>query len=303
MSRASISVVICAYTTDRWSALVKAISSAHEQTRPAHEVILVVDHNELLLERSKEALHGTTVLANQEVPGLSGARNTGVNHATGEIVAFLDDDARAEPDWLKELATAYEEPAVVGAGGFVEPAWRDRPPRWLPSEFLWVVGCTYRGFPTARTAIRNPIGANMSFRRDAFLNAGGFTHEIGRAVSRPAAGCEETEFSIRVRQQRPDAVIMHVPTAHVSHVVTADRTTVRYFVSRCWAEGRSKALIASHVGRDVALASESSYATRTLPAGVLRELFNPRPPFGSGPVRAVAIIVGLLVTLLGFLRG
>lgn len=62
---------------------------------------------------------------------------------------------------------------------------------WLPREFMWTVGCSYRGLPTFPTAIRTPIGDNMSFRRSAFTQAGPFTEGIGRLGTTPL-GCEET---------------------------------------------------------------------------------------------------------------
>jgi GT2 family glycosyltransferase len=300
--RPDVSVVICAYTDVRWDPLVAAVEALVAQTRPLREVIVVVDHNEALLIRARDALASARVLPNEERPGLSGARNTGVRHATGGIVAFLDDDALPDPAWLETLAAAFDDLAVVGAGGLAMPEWVDGPrPRWLPPEMYWVVGCSYVGLPTEVAEIRNPIGANMAFRREALRDAGGFVEGIGRVGTVPL-GCEETELAIRIRRMT-GGVVLHLPDARVSHRVTASRVTWRYFLSRCWSEGLSKALVARHAGPQAALASERAYALKTLPLGLARALRDAIGGDAAGLARAAAIVTGLVVTTTGYLRG
>ncbi|HEX4187713.1 MAG TPA: glycosyltransferase family 2 protein [Solirubrobacteraceae bacterium] len=299
-----MSVVICAYDTRRWQALLAAVTSVQRQTLRALETILVIDHNPGLLERARGTFHShVNVVASRGEPGLSGARNTGVRIAGGEIVAFLDDDAVAERTWLNELTSAYVDGEILGTGGQVTPSWpAGGPPRWLPREFDWTVGCSYRGLPTAAGPVRNPIGANMSFRRDVLEGAGGFTDGIGRIGHRPL-GCEETELSIRARQAHRRGAIMHVPAARVRHTVSPDRLGWRYFRARCFAEGLSKARVSAEVGADGALSSERTYTLRVLPRGVLRGLRDAATGKPSGLLRSGAIVAGLLITSAGYLRG
>jgi GT2 family glycosyltransferase len=299
----SVSVIICTYTERRWPRLRDAVASLDAQTLPAHETIVVIDHDPRLLELAGPALTGTRVIENTGPRGLSGARNSGVGAANGEIVAFLDDDAVADERWLEELAGVFADPAVVGAGGVALPRWeRGVPPAWLPEEFYWTVGCSYRGLPRRTAPIRNPIGATMSFRRSVFEQIDGFTDGIGRVGSTPL-GCEETELSIRARQSYPGAVVLHVPGAVVRHTVTQERQTWRYFRNRCWAEGLSKALVSREVGSGDALSSEWTYTLRTLPAGVARGLLAGLRGEPEGLRRAGAIIAGLMLTTAGYLRG
>ena len=88
-----VSVIICAYLDDRWDDLVRAVQSICRQTRPAQEIIVVVDHNPQLLQRLSTAMPALVVVANTEERGLSGARNTGIAHAHSPLLAFLDDVA------------------------------------------------------------------------------------------------------------------------------------------------------------------------------------------------------------------
>jgi GT2 family glycosyltransferase len=298
-----VSVIICTYTQQRWAALLSAVASVGRQSRQALETIVVIDHNSELLERASVALGDVHVMASSGEPGLSGARNTGVMAARGEIVAFLDDDAVAEDTWLQELARVYDDPDVVGAGGVASPHWEaGADPRWLPEEFYWTVGCSYRGLPTQRAPIRNPIGANMSFRRAVFTQIEGFRSGIGRVGSTPL-GCEETELSIRARQAYPGGVLLHVPAARVEHAVPAARQCWAYFRSRCWAEGLSKALVTEKVGAQEGLSSEWAYSLRVLPPGVLRGLSDGVRGDHTGFLRASAIIGGFVITTAGYLRG
>ncbi len=297
MSKPDISVIVCAYTEDRWSDMLAAVDSLRGQTLTPREIILVIDHNSALFERTrKHYASGVTVIENREQRGLSGARNSGLAVVQGEIIAFMDEDATAAPDWLETLASGYDDPNVLGVGGAIVPLWATARPAWFPEEFDWVVGCTYKGMPTESTPVRNLIGCNMSFRRAVSEQIGGFRDGIGRVGTHPV-GCEETEFCIRANQRFAGKHFLFAPAARVFHNVPASRANFNYFRARCYAEGLSKALIGRFIGKGDSLSSETSYATRTLPLGVLRGLATLRP---SGFGRAAAIVVGLLTTTYGY---
>ena len=148
------------------------MASVRAQSLPSQEIIVVVDHNPALQAGLAEALPDVTVVANREARGLSGGKNTGVAVAQGDIVAFLDDDAVADQDWLKYFADSYADPAVIGVGGRTLPNWQAPRPSWFPDEFAWVVGAAYRGMPETRAPVRNLLGGNASFRRSAFADRG-----------------------------------------------------------------------------------------------------------------------------------
>jgi hypothetical protein len=142
----------------------------------------------------------------------------------------------------------------------------------------------------------------MSFRKTAFALAGGFTEAMGRVNDTPL-GCEETEFSIRLTQADQNAILLYNPAAKVEHYVPEQRSSVRYFIRRCWAEGLSKAEVSRRVGRSSALSAERSHALRVLPAGVLRGLRDIGTGDIWGAMRATAIALGLLVTTAGYCMG
>jgi O-antigen biosynthesis protein len=293
-----ISVVICAFTARRWRELGAAIDSVHRQTRRAHEIIVVVDHHEVLLARARAAWPDVLIVSNGHERGLSGARNTGASIAQGDVVAFLDDDAQAHERWLEHLSAAYDDSRILAAGGRVEPIWPDGRPHWFPAEFDWVVGCTHSAMPRETTAVRNLVGANMSFRSQTLADLDGFRDGIGRVGTTPV-GCEETELCIRAGQRWPDRVTLYVPDARVRHTVSPERTSLRYFLSRCHAEGRSKAVVARLVGRTDGLRAERTYVRRTLAAMIMRGLWRAvrrRKGFG----RPVAALLGLAATTAGY---
>jgi glycosyltransferase involved in cell wall biosynthesis len=297
----TISVVVCAFTRDRLEVLGEAVDSLRAQSLPPREVVLVIDHAPELLAEARRLWPDLKVVANREKQGLSGARNTGVAEAGGDVVAFLDDDAVAAPDWLERLAAAYADPNVLGAGGTVRPRWVEGKPGWFPPEFDWVVGCTHSGMPRELSPVRNLVGANMSFRRQPLVEVGGFSHDLGRVGTLPV-GCEETDLSIRVHQRWPAAEIRYDPAAAVEHVVPPARGRVRYFLDRCRAEGRSKAVLTGMVGSGDGLSSERSYVRRTLPLGVLGDLRDALRGDLAGLGRAAMIFVGLAATSVDYLR-
>ena len=186
MSSTDVSVVICAYTEKRWDDLLAAVASVQQQTVQPREIIVAIDHNPVLLKQAQEHLVNVIVVENEEAKGASGSRNSGIRIAQGTIIAFLDDDAIAEPTWIEQLVLPYSVPDIVGSGGKIEPLWVGKRPKWFPDEFLWVVGCTYKGIPTQQAVVRNVIGANMSVRRDALITVGGFRESFGNNKSKDA---------------------------------------------------------------------------------------------------------------------
>ncbi|WP_214365535.1 glycosyltransferase family 2 protein [Pseudonocardia sp. H11422] len=298
----AVSVVICAYTEERWDDVVAAVESVTAQRLEPHEIILVIDHNPALYSRLKRTLPDVLVVQNRSERGLSGGKNTAIQMAKGDVLAFLDDDAVAEPDWLTYLVAGYGQPEVIGVGGLTLPLWETARPAWFPEEFDWTVGCTFTGREPGR--VRNLLGGNASFRREAFHIAGGFPTGIGRsAANRRPLGCEETEFCIRLARRRPDSIFLFDARAVIHHRVPRTRSRFRYFRSRCYAEGLSKAQVTRSVGVADGLATERRYATTTLRRGVAQGLLDALLGDPAGLSRSAAITAGLVSTTVGYVVG
>lgn len=295
----AVTVVICAFTETRWEQTKAAVQSVLNQQPPPQQTLLVIDHNDALAARARREYPGLSVLESDGEPGLSGARNTGLRAATCGITAFLDDDAVARPNWLASLVEPYSDPRVVSTGGGVYPLWQAGKPRWLPPEFYWVIGCSYRGLPDRTGAVRNPIGANMSMRTTQAIEVGGFYAAVGRTAGKPR-GCEETELAIRLTVSQPGSAVVYVPDAAVDHNVTRQRATFRYFMRRNWHEGQSKATVVRLAGARAGLQHERRHAVAVLPVAVLRDLGCFVRGDATAIVRAVVTVAGFMAAVTGY---
>lgn len=311
-----VSVIIAAFSTERWDHLRAAVASVLAQTRPAREVIVVVDHNQALLLRAAGELPGAIVVPNAGANGASGARNTGVAVSHGAVLAFLDDDARASRDWLESLVAHFADPSVVGVGGRVSPLWALRRPVWFPPEFDWTVGASYLGMPGTARPVRNVWSNNMAIRRTAFEAAGGFREYFGKVGTRSRP--EDTDLCLRAaagpwgsatagRQGAPAAgprgIWVYEPAGHAGHWVPPERATIGYFLRRCFHEGRGKAGLAALDGHGQSTSAERHYTRHVLPKGIARGLRDAVRGDGAGLLRSVAIATGFSVTVLGFAIG
>jgi GT2 family glycosyltransferase len=173
--------------------------------------------------------------------GLSAARNAGVHAATGDLIAFLDDDASPMPGWLEALAEALASQNVLAAGGPVEPLFSSELPPWFSERYLpyltvfdkgpAIVGLTYNEYPR---------GTNMAFRREAFERYGLFSTDLGRKAA-VLRSCEEIEFCLRL--ERAGARILYMPEARVQHEIRTERLSADWMRARYAAQGHSEAIL------------------------------------------------------------
>ncbi len=302
-SEVTVSAVICAYTDERRELLDGSIDAVLEQLRPGDQLVVAIDYNDELVERvGTQYGSRVTVVPNSGPKGICGNRNSGIAASTGTVVAFVDDDAQVQPGWLERLRADYRDPTVTGIGGNARPVWPTERPPWFPVEFDWVVGCSHHGLPEELAPVRNLLGCNMSFRRQALQDVGGFSSEIGQ-VGGNMMRCDETELCIRLNQSSTDTRLLLDPEVKVRHWVSAERTDLRYFVRRCFWEGFSKQRLSTMVGRSDALSTERAYVSRVLPMAFFRELVaSVRSPGHrlDHLGQAAALVLGLGVTTYGY---
>jgi len=242
-----VSVVLCTHTMDRYDALTEAAGSVLDQTYDDVELVLVSDGDAAVHERMiadfDDRPDVRTHLMDENV-GLLGARNAGTGAATGDVVAFIDDDAVADGRWVERLVEAYERRDRLAVGGRMAPAWLAGRPRYLPDEFYWLVGVTHRGFgpdgdPERAGEVRNTNGSNISFRREVFLELDGFDTDIGGRKGDNHLQGGETELCARLRAEYGEGV-WYVPEAEVAHKVYDYRTDPRWIAERAFWQGYSK---------------------------------------------------------------
>ena len=297
--RPTVSVVICAYTEDRWPQLRESVASIDVQTSPPIEIIVCIDHNEELLRKSGEyfgeerpaGATPLTVLANKYNGHLGASRNTAAEVASGEVLAFLDDDAAAAADWLERLIAPYDDERVGAVGGAPLPVFEARRPRWFPYEFDWVFGCSYRGLPLTRAPLAHLIGANMSVRLSALREVGGFHSDYQ----------DDMDMSHRIAHAQHR--VLYEPLAIAHHFVPATRTTWHYFWRKCYVANREKVSVFANMREASHLGAELTFVTRTLTMGVLAEIRHVIRGDLSGLARVGAMVAGITLAGLGHLSG
>jgi cellulose synthase/poly-beta-1,6-N-acetylglucosamine synthase-like glycosyltransferase len=296
-----VSVVICTYTPDRWEQLCAAVDSVLGQTRPPFELLVSVDHNRDLYERcvqrwgDRPPAGGVPIrVVENRYPGhLGAARTTASELATGRIIAFLDDDAAAEPDWLEHMVPPFGDPAVVAVGGRPLPVFATARPRWFPAEYDWVFGCAYVGLPPSPAPILRVIGAAMAARRSD-LAAIGYFHSDDH---------DDMDMCHRLLHHSPRGVILYEPRAVVRHHVPPDRVTWSYFWRRCFRVNRGKAGAFRQMGAARNLAAERRFARGALTGGLRQsghDLVHGDP---AGVARAAVLIAGLVLAGTGYTVG
>ena len=249
--RLSLSLVVPCYSTERYEDLLRLVASLEAQTQPIDHVIFVVQQSEVLRERLQAFLNASTCSHSVEIafmdsdPGVARARNRGIDCATGDIIAFTDDDAVLATDWAEQTRRVYREnPRMAGLAGAIIPMWDSPAMAWFPRELYWMISCTY--WETSVTMpVRNGYGANMSFRRDA-LGERRFDESLGVGAWATGAwrgvGGEEPELCVRLRRET-EGDILYVPDVRAWHRVRPYRLSIRTIVRRAYWEGRFKAIL------------------------------------------------------------
>ncbi|MFM7425375.1 MAG: glycosyltransferase family 2 protein [Elainella sp.] len=253
-----ISAIIC--THNRAAYLGAAIDSLlGQQLSGANFEVIVVDNAST--DGTRQVVEARQVVETstnarlryvyEPITGLSVARNTGANLAQGEILAYLDDDAVASPQWLGELLAAYRNNEKLAiAGGRVTLLWaaNTTPPRWLSDGLAGNLGAYDLGANPLlidRPGL-TPRGLNYSIRRQFLAQVGGFDPSLGR-VGKNLLSNEElhmTELALGLGWQ-----VAYLPDAHVAHNVAPERLNRAWFLSRGWWQGISECYREQLAGR------------------------------------------------------
>ncbi len=312
----TVSVAIPAFSMKRWELLRKAVESARGQTAAVDCVVLCIDNNDELLRRATKEWanavgtrvkvipnehrdHLSRVTAHQTAHGTTrrfgagSARNTAAAAINSDVIAFMDDDAEAEPDWIERLLEVYADPSVVAAGGAPLPRYETERPGWFPANFDWIFGCAYVGLPTETAPLKHLIGANMSVRRSALEAVGGFV----------GSDFDDLNLCMRLLERFGPQSTYYAPGAVVWHFVPEERVTWRYFWRRCYFVNREKVRVFRRIGSAANLAAEREFVLRALTREVRYDLRRVLRGDTKAIYTCLAMAAGIALAGLGHLRG
>jgi cellulose synthase/poly-beta-1,6-N-acetylglucosamine synthase-like glycosyltransferase len=243
-----VTVAIC--TAGERSTLAAALDSVVRQAlSPACSIeLLVVDNGQtttdFVLLAAEDAARGSSVpvrYVREPVRGLGFARNAAIESATGELVAFLDDDAVADPTWAASLVAVYRETGAAVVGGRVDPIWEVARPDWLGDDLLGFLSILDYGPDRVLCHYPHyPFGVNIAFQRAVLMELGGFNTALGGGGA-PTYLMDEIELCSRI--ERAGKEIVYAPEARVRHLVPAARTTRSFFFQRAAVLGRAAARV------------------------------------------------------------
>jgi len=245
-----ISAILC--THNRADYLKLALESLAAQSLASRDFeILVVDNassdgTAALTQAFAERLPNLRYVREEKL-GLSWARNAGLAASRAPYLAYLDDDARAEPAWLQNLLSAFKKlrPPPACVGGRVRLDWGQAAPAWLPEKFYSLY--TYLDYGDGDFVLTEKqylVGANIAFRRDILTQLGGFNPHLGRRGNVLLSG-EEADIVERIRFQ--GLPVYYAGQAAVLHAVPPSRRSRRWLWSRLFWDGASQPLIDSHI--------------------------------------------------------
>jgi glycosyltransferase involved in cell wall biosynthesis len=259
----SVSVIICTYNPGNYPNLKEAIDSLIQQSHKADEIIVVVDGERALGDKISSTYNRqqqVKVILTEKGLSATQARNVGIRAAVGDVIAFTDDDAVADKQWIACLLATYQSTDAPAVGGKILPIWLSAKPEHLPEELYWLVGVTHAGFAEEKvTEVRDAFGPNMSFKRQVFETVGYFNEGLGFAGQRTSyIQGEEPEFGLRIKSKLGRGVI-YAPEAMVYHKVPPSKLKLAVLVKRSFYQGYTKALIKKLIPSDESLDTEKSY--------------------------------------------
>lgn len=201
--------------------------------------LLLVDNNStdstrLVVEKYTSKLALRYIFEGRQ--GRSAALNAGITAATGEVVAFTDDDVLLDKFWLANLKSTFQKHQCAAVAGRVVAQWSHPKPTWLTMEDQLAIVRFDCGDQLQQIRVP-PLGANSAFRREVFQRHGLFRLDLGVSGSKHTITCDDTEFGERLIRAKEK--IIYCPTVVVYHPVDPKRATKRYFRSWYYYNGRS----------------------------------------------------------------
>ncbi|SDX12064.1 glycosyltransferase [Paenibacillus sp. CF384] len=236
-------IAICTHNraADVKEALLSLLQQSYKQP---FEVIVIdnrsTDHTKQTVLDFRNMVDIQVRYVYEERLGLSVARNRAIREAQGEIILFLDDDAKASKDWISGIVELFDENPRIGCvGGRIDPAWEGSPPRWLSRDnhSLYSI-LDYSNDIVEMKEPAIPFGANVAFRMSVFETMNAFREDLGRVGSNLLSS-EEAELIARIRTRY---AVYYTPHASVLHKIPRSRISRKWLLRRIYWQGVSSAV-------------------------------------------------------------
>jgi glycosyltransferase involved in cell wall biosynthesis len=237
-----ISVVVCTY--NRGGLLIQTLTSLVNQSlqKSSYEVIVInnnsSDDTQAVAEQFSKNHHNVKVVIEKQ-QGLSHARNRGLKEARGTYVAYIDDDAKASPDWCERIVHAFQNvsPAPAAVGGEIHPFYESERPKWFSDELEIRTWGDHPQFLKPPEAKNGFSGSNMAFPKSILIEFYGFSTHFGM-VGRMVRLSEDTELFNRIYPQKP--WFWYDPAIRVYHLVPKRNMRISYRMKRSFKAGSAR---------------------------------------------------------------
>lgn len=295
-----VSIIICTYSEERFEDFIQASRSAQSQTYSNTEIVLVIE-GDSLYQKAQRRLDGQEFrFIKDEGSNLAEARNIGGENASGDILAYTDDDVILSDTWAENIVKTFKEYNVAAVTGPSNPIWVDneRRPTRLPREFGWLVGITDPNFDT-KGYVRNGYGCNLSIEAEAFQKVNGFDPGLGKDQGLNLQA-EDADICSRIQSETNKKVYFN-PDVYISHKVYSEQLSYTTLINRAYLQGYTKSIF-QEKGNEIS--TEQDYLKyilfQTIPR-YLRNIFSHKPHIALTSV--IFVIIYTIATGLGFLRG
>lgn len=253
-----VSVVVCTYNREKYIGETLEHLVNQSSSKELYEVIIInnnsTDGTEEICQKLIKRHPGVNwEYINEKNQGHTFARNAGIKASSGALIAFIDDDAFVEGNYVEEIIDFFSKhPKVKAAGGKITPRYETSEPEWMSPYLLPLVSALDMGIrPKPFKRGKFPIGANMVYREAVFREYGTFDVNFGRRGTGLEGG-DEKELIYRLQDKAEQ--VYYVPAIHVSHIIPGRRLQMDYIKGLAEGVARSeKKRIAKYGGKKALL--------------------------------------------------
>lgn len=250
----TISVVICTYNREKYLPL--CLEHLKNQTAPkeSFEIVIINNNSKDLTDLicSQFISNNPELNVTYDIeykPGLSHARNRGIELSIGEIICFIDDDGFVFPDYIMNLIELLKKHKNISAfGGRIYPVFESSKPNWMSRWLLPLISVLDLGEQIKLFNFNSyPIGANMGFKKSLISEVGFFNTELGR-IENTLLGGEEKDFFYKIR--RINIPIYYIPNLRINHIIPDSRLSMEYIKKMGIGIGISEQIRAKNLGNN-----------------------------------------------------